>query len=202
MALRTNDPGRPLLTWYDDSTGERIELSARTLLNWVAKAGNWLDLEAAAEPGGVLALTVPADHWRAVYWALAGWSRGLTVDLTGGAGDATVGLDTGPAGADLVEPAASLAASPLQAMPDAPPPPVGTFDDSTPAITAARTTYADLSAAEIAQDARVLVEHADAALLATVVRVLLAGGSVVIQRSADRSRRDDRLAAEGVTQVL
>ena len=34
--LRT-DPGRPLVTFYDDATGERVELSVATYANWVAK---------------------------------------------------------------------------------------------------------------------------------------------------------------------
>nr|WP_246242574.1 TIGR03089 family protein [Flexivirga aerilata] len=203
-ALRTDDPGRPLLTWYDDSSGERIELSSRTLGNWVAKAGNWLDLEAALQPGEVVGLAIPPDHWRAVYWALAAWTRGLTLDLTGGAADAVVALDTDPAGADLVEPTASLAASPLQAMPDAPPQGVGAFDGTTvaAATNSATTPYSGVSAAEIPHGTRVLVESPVAGLLTTAARVLLAGGSVVLQRSPDASRREDRLAAEGVTTVL
>ena len=36
------DPTRPLLTFYDDATGERTELSGATLANWVAKTANLL----------------------------------------------------------------------------------------------------------------------------------------------------------------
>ena len=36
------DPTRPLLTWYDDGNGERVELSGATLANWVAKTANLL----------------------------------------------------------------------------------------------------------------------------------------------------------------
>ena len=39
---RDRDPARPLVTHYDDSTGERVELSATTLDNWVAKTANLL----------------------------------------------------------------------------------------------------------------------------------------------------------------
>src|SRR5262249_8331331 len=45
------DPGRPLLTYYDDATGERAELSATTLANWVAKTANLLQDELALSPG-------------------------------------------------------------------------------------------------------------------------------------------------------
>jgi hypothetical protein len=32
-----SDPVGPRVTYYDDATGERIELSAATLANWAAK---------------------------------------------------------------------------------------------------------------------------------------------------------------------
>ena len=32
------DPGRPLLTFYDHATDERVELSVTTYANWVSKA--------------------------------------------------------------------------------------------------------------------------------------------------------------------
>lgn len=76
------DPGRPRLTWYDDepgpTQGERIELSARVLANWVAKAGNLLQDDVAAEPGTTVGLDLPG-HWRSVYWAMAAWAVGATV---------------------------------------------------------------------------------------------------------------------------
>ncbi len=34
------DSGRPLVTFYDDATGERVELSVTTYANWVAKAAS------------------------------------------------------------------------------------------------------------------------------------------------------------------
>jgi uncharacterized protein (TIGR03089 family) len=86
------DPGRPRLTWYDDepgpTLGERIELSARVLVNWVSKAANLLQDDAAAGPGTTVGLDLPA-HWRSLYWALATWSVGATVVV----GDAAPGAD-------------------------------------------------------------------------------------------------------------
>ncbi len=80
--MQASDPGRPRLTWYDDEPGpthgERIELSARVLANWVAKAANLLQDDAGAEPGTTVGLDLPA-HWRSVYWALATWAVGATV---------------------------------------------------------------------------------------------------------------------------
>ena len=41
--LRTGSAAaRPLITFYDDATGERVELSAATTANWAAKAANLL----------------------------------------------------------------------------------------------------------------------------------------------------------------
>ncbi|MCU1536210.1 MAG: hypothetical protein JWP82_561, partial [Humibacillus sp.] len=86
-ALIAADPAGPRLTWYDDepgpTAGERIELSARVLLNWVSKAANLLQDDADAGPGTTVGLDLPA-HWRSVYWALATWSVGATV-VTGAA---------------------------------------------------------------------------------------------------------------------
>ncbi|MDN5794482.1 MAG: TIGR03089 family protein [Intrasporangium sp.] len=79
--MQASDPGRPRLTWYDDvpgpTQGERIELSAHVLANWVAKAANLLQDDAGAEPGTRVGLDLPT-HWRAVYWALATWAVGAT----------------------------------------------------------------------------------------------------------------------------
>jgi uncharacterized protein (TIGR03089 family) len=83
-ALLRSDPGRPRITYYDDTPGptrgERIELSARVLSNWVSKAANLLQEEWEIEPGGSVRLTLP-PHWRSLYWALAIWSVGGCVSL-------------------------------------------------------------------------------------------------------------------------
>ncbi|KAF4410159.1 MULTISPECIES: TIGR03089 family protein [Streptomyces] len=84
------DPARPLVTYYDDATGERVELSVATFANWVAKTANLLQDELAAEPGDRLALLLPA-HWQTAVWLLACSSTGVVADLDGD-----------PAAADLV----------------------------------------------------------------------------------------------------
>ena len=78
--LVADDPTSPRLTWYDDrwSPGERIELSAKVLANWVAKATNLLLEEVDADESTRVLLDLPT-HWRAVYWALAAWSTGAEV---------------------------------------------------------------------------------------------------------------------------
>ena len=94
-----SDSGRPRLTWYDDdpgpTNGERIELSARVLTNWVAKAANLLQDDCAAGPGTTVGLDAPA-HWRAVYWALATWSVGATVVLGAATADSNILVTTDP----------------------------------------------------------------------------------------------------------
>ncbi|AEN10395.1 MULTISPECIES: TIGR03089 family protein [unclassified Streptomyces] len=84
------DPARPLVTFYDDATGERVELSVATFANWVAKTANLLQGDLAAEPGDRLALLLPA-HWQSAVWLLACSSVGVVVDVQGD-----------PAAADLV----------------------------------------------------------------------------------------------------
>lgn len=94
-AMLKDDPGRPRLTWYDDApgatNGERIELSAKVLTNWVNKAGNLLQDDLAAGPGTTVGLDLPT-HWRACYWALATWSVGaeLVADANADAADVLV----------------------------------------------------------------------------------------------------------------
>jgi acyl-CoA synthetase (AMP-forming)/AMP-acid ligase II len=44
------------VTFYDDRTDERVELSAWTFDNWVAKTANLLRDDLAVEPGSTLSL--------------------------------------------------------------------------------------------------------------------------------------------------
>ncbi|KWT62611.1 acyl-CoA synthetase [Streptomyces albus subsp. albus] len=76
------DPSRPLVTFYDDATGERVELSVATFANWVAKTANYLQDDLAAEPGDRLALLLPA-HWQTAVWLLACSSVGVVADVGG-----------------------------------------------------------------------------------------------------------------------
>jgi uncharacterized protein (TIGR03089 family) len=76
------DPGRPLVTFYDDATGERVELSVATFANWVAKTANLLQGDLSAGPGDRLALHLPA-HWQTAVWLLACASVGVEADVRG-----------------------------------------------------------------------------------------------------------------------
>jgi uncharacterized protein (TIGR03089 family) len=73
---------RPLITFYDDATGERVELSATTTANWAAKAANLLREECDVEPGTPVAVLLPA-HWQTAAVLLAAWWCGATVTEPG-----------------------------------------------------------------------------------------------------------------------
>jgi uncharacterized protein (TIGR03089 family) len=72
------DPGRPLVTFYDDATGERVELSVTTYANWVAKAASLFVEEHDLERGQRLGVDLPA-HWLAPVFLGAAWTVGLAV---------------------------------------------------------------------------------------------------------------------------
>lgn len=72
------DPGRPLVTFYDESSGERVELSATTYANWVAKTASLLVEEHDLERGDTLQVDLPA-HWLTTVFLGAAWSAGLVV---------------------------------------------------------------------------------------------------------------------------
>ncbi|CAO5148088.1 AMP-dependent synthetase/ligase domain-containing protein [Frankia sp. AiPs1] len=108
------DPARPLVTFYDDATGERVEFSATTLDNWVAKTANLLVDTLGLGPGDQVGMDLPT-HWLALVVALATWSVGgelLLVDRTDGSVDHA---DGGPP--DATRPGASrLGATRLGAL--------------------------------------------------------------------------------------
>jgi uncharacterized protein (TIGR03089 family) len=89
------DPGRPLVTFYDDSTGERTELSVTTWANWVAKVSSLLADELDLEPGSRLLVDLPV-HWLGTVVLGAAWGCGLEVVWHGDA----EAVMTGPAGVE------------------------------------------------------------------------------------------------------
>ncbi|SDF42912.1 TIGR03089 family protein [Blastococcus aurantiacus] len=85
----------PLLTAYDDATGDRVELSAATLANWVAKTANLFQAEFDIAPGSTVAVALPV-HWQTAAVLLAAWSCGAAVLDTAAEDDDRL------AGSDLV----------------------------------------------------------------------------------------------------
>lgn len=108
--LAAADPTRPVLTYYDDASGERTELSGATVDNWVAKTANLLVDGCGLGTGDRAAVWLP-PHWQTAVILFGCWSAGLTV--TG------PGAGTEPAGGVRVD-VVFAAADRVTGAPDAP----------------------------------------------------------------------------------
>ncbi|MDT3438422.1 MULTISPECIES: TIGR03089 family protein [unclassified Pseudofrankia] len=102
------DGASPMVTFYDDATGERVELSGVTLDNWVAKTANLLVDTLGLGPGDRVGVDLPA-HWLAVVILLAAWSAGLEVLVAPSSEDRADGGDEAD-GPDDDEPAGDVQA--------------------------------------------------------------------------------------------
>ena len=89
------DASKPRITYYDDATGERIELSTISFANWAAKTGNLLRDELGAGPGSRVAVLLPA-HWQTAAVVFGVWWIGaeVVIDLDDDIDDADVALCT------------------------------------------------------------------------------------------------------------
>ncbi|MCL2543084.1 MAG: TIGR03089 family protein [Nocardioidaceae bacterium] len=96
-----HDAGRPLVTFYDDTTGERVELSVTTYANWVAKAGSLLVDELGLERGDTIRVDLP-PHWMSTVFLGAAWTAGLVLTDS----DAPQAVVCGPGGLDAWAPVA------------------------------------------------------------------------------------------------
>jgi uncharacterized protein (TIGR03089 family) len=76
------DPTTPLLTWYDDASGDRTELSGATLDNWVSKTANLLIDGSGLGSGDTAAVLMP-PHWQTAAIVLGASAAGLAVALGG-----------------------------------------------------------------------------------------------------------------------
>lgn len=219
-AAVARDPARPLLTWYDDATGERTELSGATLDNWVAKTGNLLVDDVGLAPGDRAAVLLP-PHWQTAAVLLGCWAAGGSV--TPGPPEPVEVLF---AAADRIDEAAAWAAGERYALALAPfgaplrDVPAG-FADYVVDVRAHGdhfTPYpgcgpqdADLCdrarrrAAELGMGPadRVLVDasrHPDP--VGWLLAPLVSGATVVLCGNLDRSRLGGRIAVEKVTAEL
>jgi uncharacterized protein (TIGR03089 family) len=85
-------PTRPLVTYYNGETGERSELSARSVANWVAKTYFLLTDELDLQVGDRAYVDLPA-HWITVPILIGCWAAGLSV--TASPESSAVGFVTG-----------------------------------------------------------------------------------------------------------
>jgi uncharacterized protein (TIGR03089 family) len=220
------DGARPFLTFYDDATGERVELSVATFDNWVSKTAGLLRDGLDVAPGDRMVLLLPA-HWQALVLAGACWAAGAcavlddasdsplvvvgpaTLDPAPGSGE-TLALSLRPLGGRFTEP---LPAGILDYAAEVPTYPdrfvaYGPVDPAEPALEAygVVTTYGGLvgqakeRAAQLdaGPGARLLVATDDlrTALLDALLVPLVVNGSAVLVRNETRDRREARLASE------
>ncbi|HEX3778271.1 MAG TPA: TIGR03089 family protein [Pseudonocardiaceae bacterium] len=219
-------PATPLITYYDDATGARVELSRATAANWAAKTANWLREECDVEPGAQVAVALPA-HWQTVGVLLGAWWCGarITADPAGaevafiapdGAADraatvAVVALD--PLGRGLAETPGEGkldylneirvygdSFDPWQSVSgDAPALLDSTVDD---VVAAAADRAAVLG---ITEGARVLSTKDWAVpdgIIDGLLSILAAGGSLVQCANTDPAKLADRQASERTTVTL
>lgn len=76
--LETAD--RPVLTFYDDRTGERRELTAAALSGLAARVARLLREGCGLRPGDRVALQAP-PHWQSAAVALGAWSVGAALSF-------------------------------------------------------------------------------------------------------------------------
>ena len=95
----SSDAARPLVTFYDDDTGERVELSVTTYANWVAKTAGLVQDELDGERGQLVLVDLPT-HWLGAVWLGAAWSVGLGVTDDPAAAERASLVVCGPEGVD------------------------------------------------------------------------------------------------------
>jgi uncharacterized protein (TIGR03089 family) len=72
----------PLITYYDETGGERTELSAISFGNWVDKTAGLIADELLIDPGSTIKLTLARTHpahWVTLVWVAAAWRAGCSV---------------------------------------------------------------------------------------------------------------------------
>jgi uncharacterized protein (TIGR03089 family) len=223
-AMLRSDPAGPRITFYEDTPGptqgERIELSAKVLANWVNKAANALQEEWDIAPGSRVRLALP-PHWRSLYWALAVWSVGASAVLDDGAADLVVTDEVAVATSSSV-PSVLVTLAALARAASSPIPP-GAMDEARELSTYAdqfspweQPAPSDLALSDAGEHtaykdvvpqrdwSRGVRVHTSAtglgSFLATTLAAFAADGSVVLSRGPEPAAgRVARLSSEGVT---
>lgn len=216
------DPGRPLITFYDDATGERTELSVTTYGNWVAKTASLLADELDLERGDRLLIDLP-PHWLGPVVLGAAWTVGLQVGFDGAADAVVCGpsslphhqhlADSIPVVASALLPLAVRFADPLPpgvhdlgvevwSQPDAYvpwDPPAG--DDPATDDATHRQLWSTAAAGSFPHGGRLLTESnpASPSGLSSFTEPFARAGSLVLVAQADQERLDATEAAEQAT---
>ncbi|MFG3600267.1 TIGR03089 family protein [Micromonospora chersina] len=94
VAVATHEP---LLSYLDDATGERTDLTAQQLGAWAARSAGLLRDGCGLRPGDRVAVLLP-PHWRTAAVLIGAWSVGLSVSFRP---RALAGLPVLEPGADL-----------------------------------------------------------------------------------------------------
>jgi uncharacterized protein (TIGR03089 family) len=100
--LLAAEPSRPFVTYYDERSGERTELSVRSLANWVAKTHHLLRTELGLGRGDTALVALPA-HWITVPVLLGCATAGLVLSAAAPADVGFVSPDTLDRGADVTD---------------------------------------------------------------------------------------------------
>ncbi|MDF5820250.1 TIGR03089 family protein [Corynebacterium felinum] len=79
-ALLADDPATPRLTFYNETTGARLDFSALTLDNWANKVANMLTDELDLEAGDQITVALPCS-WQAACIVLGALRADMTVNF-------------------------------------------------------------------------------------------------------------------------
>lgn len=215
------DPGRPLITFYDHATDERVELSVTTYANWVAKTASLAQDELDLIRGDRIRIDLPT-HWLGPVWLGAAWSLGLRVVSEGDAdllvcgpagvneaADSVVAISLNPLGGrftDPLPPGVIDYGAVVFGMPDA----FTVYDAPGPDDPAwDTTTQSDLleaaAEAQLVLDGHRLLTDVNPCThfgCATLLGPLQGGGGTVWVRNPDEASWDRKRDSERATSVL
>jgi uncharacterized protein (TIGR03089 family) len=221
-----SDPASPLVTFYDDATGERAELSAKSMGNWVAKTHFLLLDELGLGSGDRAWVRLPV-HWLAVPILFGCWYAGLEVvtsdssvhdaevlfadadslvasGYSGTADRLSVSLLSMARSAEPPEGAADYATS-VRPQPDAWPtvrPQAGSDDAALDGLSRAEVTSAAVARANelgLKDGGRLFwasLDFTGSDWIAALLAPLAVNGSVVLVRNPDRSAIARRASSE------